>query len=257
MVSMKTGKLFSLVLALVALCLPSAAAERLAGRPGDPPLPPIPDAFDIDLTYEERERIRSGEIVVQIVERTPEDRQARAIGYLKNNPRALFRVSSDSALQEETFAEVEVFDELERWPDGSHFRARADVSWLLPAFNYEMVSGYDSSRTGLTWTQLEGDFQRNDGSQSFLWDPERGATLAVFTFDLALRGILSLVPEWVILRLAGGNLPATMRAVDGMVDTVRERDPEWRARLDAEWTELRARLAAGEFPGRVYREETE
>jgi hypothetical protein len=254
---MKSGRLLSLTLALVALCLPSAATERLAGRPGDPPLPPIPDALDIELTYEERERIRSSEIVVQIVERTPEDRQARAIGYLKNNPRALFRVSSDSALQVETFAEVEVFDELERWPDGSHFRARADVSWLLPAFNYEMVSGYDASRTGLTWTQLEGDFERNEGSQSFLWDPERGETLAVFTFDLALRGILSLVPEWVILRLAGGNLPATMRAVDGMVDTLRERDPEWRARLDAEWAELRARLAAGEFSGRVYREGAE
>jgi hypothetical protein len=48
-----------------------------------------------------------------------------------------------------------------------------------------------------------------------------------------------------------------MRAVDGMVDTLRERDPEWRARLDAEWAELRARLAAGEFPGRVYREGAE
>jgi hypothetical protein len=254
---MKTGRFLSLALALVALCLPSAAAEQLAGRPGDPPLPPIPDAFDIELTYEERERVRGGEIVVQIVERTPEDRQARAIGYLKNNPRALFRASSDSTLQVEMFAEVEVFEDLESWPDGSHFRARADVSWLLPAFNYEMVSGYDSSRTGLTWTQLEGDFQRNEGSQSFLWDPERDETLAVFTFDLALRGILSLVPEWVILRLAGGNLPDTMRAVDGMVDTLGERDPEWRARLDAEWAKLRARLAAGEFPGRVYREGAE
>jgi hypothetical protein len=69
-----------------------------------------------------------------------------------------------------------------------------------------------------------------------------------------MRGILSLVPEWVILRLAGGNLPATMRAVDGMVDTVSERDPEWRARLDVEWAKLRARLEAGEFPGRAYRE---
>lgn len=254
---MNRGRVLSLGVALVALGLPSAAVERLAGRPGDPPLPPIPDALDIELTDGEWGRVRGGEIVVKIVERTHEDRQARAIGYLRNDPRALFLVSSDSTLQVEMFAEVEVFEELESWLDGSHFRARADVSWLLPAFDYEMVSGYDPSRTGLTWTQLEGDFQRNDGSQSFLWDPERGATLAVFTFDLALRGILSLVPEWVILRLAGSNLPATMHAVDGMVDTLRERDPEWRARLDAEWAELRARLAAGEFPGRVYREGTE
>ena len=71
-----------------------------------------------------------------------------AVGYLRNDPRSLFRVSSDSTLQVEMFAEIEVFEELERWPDGSNFRARADVSWLLPAFEYEMVSGYDPSRTG-------------------------------------------------------------------------------------------------------------
>ncbi len=238
---------------LAAACLPAWSAEGLESRPGDPPLPPIPDAEDVRMSGDEWRDVQRGEIVVQLVNRTPEDRQARAIGYLRNHPRALFAVSSDGSIQVEMFDQVEVYEEIERLADGTHFRAVADVSWLLPAFEYEMISGYDESRTGLTWSQLEGDFQRNEGGHSFLWDPERGETLAVFSFDLALRGILSLVPEWVLLRLAGNSLPDTMRAIDDMVDTMSERDPLWRARVDADWRALEARFEAGEFPGRVFR----
>ena len=228
------------------------AAERVTTRPGEAALPLIPDASDIVLSTEERAKVEAGEIVVKLVERTKEDRQARAIGYLKHNPVELWSVAGDGRLQTEMYPEIEKFEELERWENGKRFRATADVSILLPDFHYTMTGCWNPSRTALCWAQLEGDFDRNEGSQSFLWDPRRRETLAVFTFDLAMKGILSLVPESFILSLAGHNLPSAMHSVEAMVDQVRARDPERATRWDVDWAALEPRLVAGEWPGRTW-----
>lgn len=228
------------------------AAERVTTRAGEAALPAIPDASDIELSDAERARIQHGEIVVKTVARTAEDRQARAVGYLKHNPVELFSVAGDGSLQTEMYPEIVQFEELERWENGKRFRATADVSMLLPDFHYTMTGCWNASRTALCWSQLQGDFDRNEGSQSFLWDPVRRETLAVFTFDLAMKGILSLVPESFILSLAGRNLPNAMRSVEAMVDRVRARDPARASRWDEEWAALEPALGAGTWPGRVW-----
>lgn len=230
----------------------ASAAERVTTRPGEAALPLIPDASDVTLSDAERARIQAGEIVVKTVARTAEDRQARAIGYLKHNPVELFSVAGDGSLQREMYREIVQFEELERWENGKRFRATADVSMLLPDFHYTMTGCWNPSRTALCWSQIEGDFDRNEGSQSFLWDPARRETLAVFTFDLAMKGILSLVPESFILSLAGRNLPNAMRSVESMVDTVRARDAARAARWDQEWASLERELGAGTWPARVW-----
>ncbi len=250
-----------IVTAVAAIALATAcdafAAERVVTRAGEAVLPAIPDASDIQLSDAELARIQRGEIVVKTVARTQEDRQARAIGYLAHNPVELFSVAGDGSLQTEMYPEIVQFEELERWENGKRFRAIADVSMLLPDFHYTMTGCWNPSRTALCWSQLQGDFDRNEGSQSFLWDPERRATLAVFTFDLAMKGILSLVPESFILSLAGRNLPNAMRSVEAMVDKVRARDSARAARWDQEWAALEPALAAGTWPGRVWPASTE
>ena len=40
---------------------------------------------------------------------------------------------------------------------------------------------------------------------------EKQQTLGVFTFDFALKGILSLIPETLVLRMAVSTLPDFMR----------------------------------------------
>lgn len=231
---------------------PAHAAERVTTRPGEAALPLIPDASDVTLTAAERARLEAGEIVVKLVERTKEDRQARAIGYLAHTPVELWSVAGDGRLQTEMYPEIQEFEELERWDSGKRFRATADVSILLPDFHYTMTGCWNPSRTALCWAQLSGDFDRNEGSQSFLWNPARRETLAVFTFDLAMKGILSLVPESFILSLAGHNLPSAMHSVEAMVDKVRTRDPERAARWDAEWAALEPRLVSGDWPARTW-----
>lgn len=231
---------------------PAHAAERVTTRPGEAALPLIPDASDVTLTAAERAKVEAGEVVVKLVERTKEDRQARAIGYLKHTPVELWSVAGNGQLQTEMYPEIEHFEELERWENGKRFRATADVSILLPDFHYTMTGCWNPSKTALCWAQLEGDFDRNEGSQSFLWDPARRQTLAIFTFDLAMKGILSLVPESFILSLAGHNLPNAMHSVEAMVDKVRARDPERARRWDDEWAALEPRLVAGEWPGRTW-----
>jgi hypothetical protein len=246
--------LASVVCALVCALAPrdANASERVVTRPGEAALPLIPDAADLVLTPDERARIDKGEIVVKLVERTKEDRQARAIGYLKHNPVELWSVAGDGRLQTEMYPEIEKFEELERWDNGKRFRATADVSMLLPDFHYTMTGCWNASKTALCWAQLEGDFDRNEGSQSFLWDPARHQTLAVFTFDLAMKGILSLVPESFILSLAGRNLPNAMHSVEAMVDKVRARDAARASSWDRDWAALEPRLVAGEWPGRLW-----
>lgn len=252
---MKPTPLRSLLALATALILSTAAsaAEEVRGPlDSDPKLPTIPEPGDIQLSPDEWAQVQKGEIVVQILERNAEDRQARAIGYLKHNPVELWSVAGDGRLQTEMYPEIEKFEELERWENGKRFRATADVSILLPDFHYTMTGCWNPSRTALCWAQLEGDFDRNEGSQSFLWDPRRRETLAVFTFDLAMKGILSLVPESFILSLAGHNLPSAMHSVEAMVDKVRARDPERATRWDVDWAALEPRLVAGEWPGRTW-----
>ncbi len=227
-------------------------AEQPVTRPGEATLPLVPDAADVHLSEKEAGKLAKGEIVVQTVERTKEDREARAIGYLEHNPAELFGVAGDPTLQTEMYPEIKTFEELERWDSGKRFRAVADVSMFLPNFHYTMTGCWNASKTARCWGQLSGDFDRNDGSQSFLWDASRHETLGVFTFDLALKGILSLVPESLILSLAGNNLPHAMRSLDAEVTKVRERDPARAAQMDRDWAVLEARLTAGELPGRVW-----
>ena len=249
---------------LVALAPLGARAElTLASPEGLPEVPGIPDSWDLELTAEEWAEIQKGEIVIQLVQITPEDRVARAIGYVDASPLAMFDIVTDSDLAQENFDEIDEVQVLERfpWADGAErpfpyakrFRAVVDPAWFLPNFEYVMVAVYPDPPTGQTFTQVEGDFDKNHGGQSFLWDPERGETLAVFTFAFAMKGILSIIPESLILRLASQNLPAAIRRLEwlaGEVHTVR--DPARGDAIAGRWTELRPRIEAGELPGRLW-----
>jgi coenzyme Q-binding protein COQ10 len=61
---------------------------------------------------------------------------------------------------------------------------------------------------GLSWTQVSGDFQRNDGGWT-LQDLDGTRTHATYRIDVAV-GVL--VPGSIVNRLVGQTLPDTLRA---------------------------------------------
>lgn len=231
----------------------ASAFEEVRGPlDSDPKLPLIPEPSDIQLSPDEWAQIQKGEIVVQIIERTTEDRQARAIGYLKHNPSQLFDVATDSALAPRLVPEVKKVEVLDRSSGYKRFHGEADFSMMLPMFQYTMLSAYNETRTGQAWTQVKGDLDKNEGSHAFFWDPQRKETLAIFTYDMALKGILSIVPEWVVIRIASRTLPDFLRNLDGIVDTVYAEDAARGERVALEWKTLAGRMEGGQLASRVW-----
>ncbi len=218
----------------------------------DPKLPTIPDIGDIQLSPDEWTEVQKGEIVVQILERGKEDRQARAIGYLKHNPSQLFDVATDSTLAPRLVPEVKKVEVLERSHSHKRFHGEADFSFMLPRFQYTMLSAYNDSHTGQAWTQVQGDLDKNEGSHSFFWDPQRQQTLAVFTYDMALKGILSIVPEWVVIRIASRTLPDFLRNLDNAIDTIYAEDAARGTRVAGEWGALKPKLEGGQLASRAW-----
>jgi len=252
---MKPTPLRSLLALATALILSTAAsaAEEVRGPlDSDPKLPTIPEPGDIQLSPDEWAQVQKGEIVVQILERNAEDRQARAIGYLKHNPSQLFDVATDSTLAPRLVPEVKKVEVVERSSGYKRFHGEADFSMMLPMFQYTMLSAYNETHTGQAWTQIKGDLDKNEGSHAFFWDPQRKETLAVFTYDMALKGILSIVPEWVVIRIASRTLPDFLHNLDAIVDTIYAEDAVRGERVALEWKALAGRLEGGQLASRIW-----
>jgi hypothetical protein len=246
---------------VTAVGAPSAHADPLASHPRldlgvhrGVPCPHIPDARDLELSVDERLRIDDGQIVVQIVHYGDDDRQVRAVGYLDADPVSLFDLATDSERATELVSAVKKVEVIEQREDGKLFRGTAKPSFFLPTFNYTLAAHYPPDHTGQCWGQVEGDFERNEGAHSFIWDPERRQTLAVFSYYLSLRGVLRLVPESWILATAGKTLPEFMHRLEAETARTARSDPARASRNAQRWSALRARLDAGELPGRVWRD---
>lgn len=232
---------------------PADVPEELRVLENSKPLPPVPDAKDIQLSNEEWAKVQRGEIVVQIVSYSAEDRMARGIGYMKNNPIAVFDVATDSVIAVHNFDEITGVCILQAKPTGKIFYMTVKPAFLLPTYEFTSIAEYSSPHTGQTFHQIKGDFERNEGVHSYLWDPDRKETLGVFQFAFGLKGILSIVPESFLLGLAKGTLPDAIRKIDEITTRIQQTDPSRAKLANDEWALLRPRLEAGEFPGRVWR----
>lgn len=217
------------------------------------PLLPIPNASDIHLSEAEWAKVKRGEIVVQIVEYSKEDRMARAIGYMKHHPVAIFDVATDSVIAVKNFPEITGVCILRADPKGKIFYMTVKPSWILPTYEFTSIAEYADPPTGQTFHQIKGDFERNEGVHSYLWDPERQQTLGVFQFAFGLKGILSLVPESLLLSLAKSTLPDAIRKMDEIADGIDVNEPERARKNDEIWAALKPRLEAGELSQRVWR----
>lgn len=217
------------------------------------PLLEIPDASDIHLSEAEWAKVKRGEIVVQIVEYSKEDRMARAIGYMKHDPVMIFDVATDSLIAVKNFPEITGVCILRAEPTGKVFYMTVKPSWILPTYEFTSIAEYADPPTGQTFHQIKGDFERNEGVHSYLWDPERQQTLGVFQFAFGLKGILSLVPESLLLSLAKSTLPDAIRKMDTIADGIVKDEPERAAKNAQIWSSLKPRLEAGELPERVWR----
>jgi hypothetical protein len=239
---------------LLALAPESASAfVRIAGHPWAPPCPPIPDAADIHLTLEEMAAIEDGEILLRIVDAPGGGRVAEAIGYLDANPLLLFDLATDSSLAPEMVDEVKSVDVLDREDGGKIFRSVLDPGAFLPEFQYTVAASYPDPPTGQCWSLIDGDFERNEGSHSFLWDPERRQTLAVFTFVFKLKGILALLPEQPLLRRAGIALERYMERLEIAALRERERATDRAHRMASAWAELEPRMHTDALSARLWR----
>jgi hypothetical protein len=232
---------------------PASAFVRIAGYPWAPPCPPIPDAVDIQLTIEELAAIEDGEILLRIIDAPGGGRVAEAIGYLDATPLLLFDLATDSSLAIEMVDEVRSVDVLERKEGGKVFRSVFDPGAFLPEFEYTVAAAYPDPPTGQCWSLIDGDFERNEGSHSFLWDPERRQTLAVFTFVFKLKGILALLPEQLILRRAGGALERYMERLEVAALRERERATDRARRVASAWAELEPRMYTDALSARLWR----
>jgi hypothetical protein len=244
-----------LVLAFLALAGAQNAHAWVipASAPREPECPAIPDAKDVQLTAEEMQRVQAGEIVVHVGEMGEHGRHVFAIGYLDANPVWLFDVGTDASLAPDLSAIIERVDVLEKHEHGKRVHGVVDPAALLPKYEYTLAVSYLADQTGQCWAQIEGDFNRNAGSHSYLWDPARQETLSVFTFDLSLKGMLRIIPDGLVRRLTARTLPDFMRNLERYAIKLEREDPERAAAIERRWNELRPRLEANEVPGRVWR----
>jgi hypothetical protein len=197
--------------------------------------------------------VQSGEIIVRVGDLGEYGRRVWAVGYLDANPIWLFDVGTDSRLAPELSDVIERVDVLDERANGKTVYGIADPAMLLPKYDYTLAVSYLADGTGQCWAQIRGDFKRNEGSHSYLWDPKRGKTLAVFTFELTMKGVLGYLPEDLVRRLTARTLPAFMRNLERFSKRLEREDPERAARNEQRWNALRARLEANELPGRVWR----
>jgi hypothetical protein len=123
---------------------------------------------------------------------------------------------------------------------------------LLPTYEFTSIAEYADPPTGQTFHQIKGDFERNEGVHAYLWDPERQETLGVFQFAFGMKGILSLIPESFLLSMAKGTLPDAIKKMDSIATGIQQKEPERAKRVNDTWAELKPRIEAGEFPGRVW-----
>lgn len=216
------------------------------------PLLPIPDAQEIHLSDDEWAAVQRGEIVVQIVEYSKEDRMARGIGYMKNHPVSIFDVATDSVIAVKNFPEITGVCILRAEPRGKIFYMTVKPAFLLPTYEFTSIAEYADPPTGQTFHQIKGDFERNEGVHSYFWDPERKETLGVFQFAFGLKGILSIIPESFLLSLAKGSLPDAIRKMDTIATRIQHEEPERAKKVNDAWAALKPRLEAGEMPGRVW-----
>jgi len=204
------------------------------------------------MSPEEWAQVDAGDVLIRVVTHPDGHKVAQAITYLDADPLSLFDRATDSAHAREVVDEVREVEVLEKSAEGKLFRSTIEVSFFLPKFHYTVASSYLEPATGQCWSQVEGDFERNEGTHSFLWDPVRKQTLAIFTFVFELRGLLGLIPEATLLKRAGRSLEAFMRRIEALVPQASREDPVHAAEIEAAWAELRPRLEAGGYPGRVW-----
>lgn len=216
------------------------------------PLLPIPDAQDIQLSESEWAAVQRGEIVVQIVEYSKEDRMARGIGYMKNHPVSIFDVATDSVIAVQNFPEITGVCIMRAEPRGKIFYMTVKPAFLLPTYEFTSIAEYADPPTGQTFHQIKGDFQRNEGVHSYLWDPERKETLGVFQFAFGLKGILSILPESLLLNLAKRSLPDAIRKMDAIATRIQQEEPARAQKVNETWAALKPRLESGELPGRIW-----
>lgn len=243
-----------IVLALLAVGVPREGhAWRVpASAPGEPSCLPIPDAGDVQLDADQRARVDAGEIVVRVLRRAERGGLAQAVGYLDTNPAWLFEVATDSSLADGLADIIREVSVLETRVSGKVIHGVASPSIFLPRFHYTIAVSYLEDGTGQCWTQVEGDFSRNGGSHAYLWDPGRKQTLAVFTFEIELKGVLRLLPQSLVMRLTARTLPDYMRSLERLAQRFARDDATRIARVGLRWASLRARLEAAELPGRLW-----
>lgn len=228
------------------------ASDTLRPAVHKAPCPRIPGSSDIDLTADEWLRVDAGEIIVRIVTEGDDTSRAQAIGYLSADPIALFDLATDAGLAPEIVDEVQSVVVLEAYPDGQLATGRIKAAQVLPAFEYTFASRYLPSRTGQCWGQVDGDFLRNEGAHSFLWDPDRGQTLAVFSSTIGMKGLLSFIPQRLVLQGAADTLPSFMRSLESLRAEMATKDPARTRRLEEQWARTRPLIESGDFPGRMW-----
>jgi hypothetical protein len=242
--------------ALLIVCTTTvhAHAWRIpASAVGEPPCTPIPDAKDLELTADERARVDAGEIVVRLLRREERGGLAQAVGYLDANPVWLFDVSTDSTLATDLAEIIRDVEVVEERASGKVLTGVARPTMLLPGFAYKIAVSYLDDATGQCWSQLEGDFEKNGGSHAYLWDPSRGQSLAVFTFEIELKGMFRMLPQSLVTRLTARTLPAYMRALESLVHRLARDDAPRASRVEGRWKTLHERLETAEADERVWR----
>jgi hypothetical protein len=240
--------------AVVVLHGTSAMAWTIPASVGaEPPCPGIPDVADVVLTPDENARIDAGEIIVHVSGEGAE-RRTWAVGYLDTNPAWLFDIAMDAGLAHQLSDIIARVDVLELRTNGELMHGVVDPGVLLPSFQYTLAVSYLDDETGQCWVQTQGDFRRNEGSHSYLWDPSRSQTLAVFTFNVSLKGMLALIPDEVVRRLTARTLPDYMRALESYASRLARDDPARAERVADNWSVLRSRLESGELADRVWRQ---
>jgi hypothetical protein len=246
------GQLVGGAILALSYAQPASAWIVPQSAPATPSCPAIPDAGDVELTAGELERVAAGEIVVRLGDYGGLGRRAWAAGYLDANPAWLFEVGTDSRLATDLADVIKRVDVREQHDHGKVIQGVADASMFLPDYHYTLAVSYLEDSTGQCWSQIDGDFRTNEGSHAYLWDPVRGQTLTVMSFEMSLKGALRVIPDDLIRRLSARTLPEYLRRLESIAQRLEKEDRARAKRVARRWDLLRARLESDEAPGRVW-----
>ena len=158
------------------------------------------------------EKIERGEIIVRGIERSDAENrlQAEAVGIIRADKKQLNDILVDYEKYPQLFPEVKRCKVLERFEGGFVVEMTVSVFFLLP--EYHATVRIEQHEDYFSWKMIAGDMKEMHGYWYFI-EQGPGKTVAFYSNTVVMKGLLSLIPNFIIDKVVTIVLPGVIRTV--------------------------------------------